>query len=42
MLPSRVRITITVDGADGEHDVKLQSQARIMRQEPLNYSPATL
>jgi len=41
MLPSRVRITITVEGAD-DHDIKLQSQARIMMQEPLNYSPATL
>jgi general secretion pathway protein J len=39
MLPSRVRITITVKNADGR-DVKLSSQARIMMQEPLLYSPS--
>jgi type II secretory pathway component PulJ len=41
MLPSRVRITITTKGTD-DRDVKLTSQARILMQEPLNYSPATL
>jgi len=41
MLPGRVRITLTVKGAD-DRDIKLSSQARIMMQEPLNYSPATL
>jgi general secretion pathway protein J len=39
MLPSRVRITITVKNADGR-DVKLSSQARILMQEPLLYSPS--
>lgn len=41
MLPSRVRITITIKGPE-DRDVKLSSQARILMQEPLNYSPATL
>jgi prepilin-type N-terminal cleavage/methylation domain-containing protein len=41
MLPSRVRITVTVKGP-GDSTVKLSSQARIMMQEPLNYSPASL
>jgi prepilin-type N-terminal cleavage/methylation domain-containing protein len=38
MLPSRVRITISVKGIDGA-DIKLSTQARILMQEPLNYSP---
>ena len=37
-LPSRVRITLTVKSADG-HDIKLTTQARILMQEPLNFSP---
>lgn len=37
-LPSRVRITITVKNAEG-HDIKLSTQARILMQEPLNFSP---
>ncbi len=41
MLPSRVRITVTTKGAQ-DRDVKLTTQARILMQEPLNYSPATL
>jgi general secretion pathway protein J len=36
-LPTRVRITLTVKGQD--HDVKLVSQARIIMQETLNFSP---
>lgn len=39
MLPSRVRITITVKGIDNAN-VKLSTQARILMQEPLNYSPS--
>ncbi len=39
MLPGRVRITITVKNTEGK-DVKISSQARIMMQEPLNYSPS--
>jgi prepilin-type N-terminal cleavage/methylation domain-containing protein len=42
MLPTRVRITLQVKGPDGEHPVKLTTQARILMQEPLNYSPGTL
>jgi type II secretory pathway component PulJ len=38
-LPSRVRITLTVKSPDGAHDVKLTTQARILMQEPLNFSP---
>jgi type II secretory pathway component PulJ len=38
MLPSRVRITITLKTPDG-NDLKLTSQARILMQEPLNFSP---
>jgi prepilin-type N-terminal cleavage/methylation domain-containing protein len=38
-LPSRVRITITVKDAD-DNDVKLTTQARILMQEPLNFSPS--
>ena len=38
MLPSRVRITLTVKAPDG-HDIKLTTQARILMQEPLNFSP---
>jgi prepilin-type N-terminal cleavage/methylation domain-containing protein len=38
-LPSRVKITITVKGPDGERDVKLSSQARITLQEPLLANP---
>ena len=37
-LPSRVRITLTIKTADG-HDLKLSSQARILMQEPLTFSP---
>jgi hypothetical protein len=37
-LPSRVRITLTIKGGDGK-DIKLTSQARIMMQEQLNFSP---
>jgi general secretion pathway protein J len=37
-LPSRVRITLTVKNADGR-DIKLSTQARILMQEPLNFSP---
>jgi type II secretory pathway component PulJ len=37
-LPSRVRITITVKGRDG-HDIKVSTQARILMQEMLNFSP---
>ena len=37
-LPSRVRITVTVKGADG-NDIKLTTQARIVMQEALSFSP---
>ena len=37
-LPSRVRITITVKGGE-DRDIKLMSQARIMMQETLVFSP---
>ena len=37
-LPARVKITLTVKNADG-NDVKLSSQARIMMQEALLFSP---
>lgn len=37
-LPSRVRITLTVKGAEGK-DIKLTTQARIMMQEALLFSP---
>ena len=37
-LPSRVRITITIKSKEGT-DVKLSTQARILMQEPLNFSP---
>src|SRR5262245_15272188 len=37
-LPSRVRITVTVKNAQGE-DLKVSSQARILMQETLNFSP---
>jgi prepilin-type N-terminal cleavage/methylation domain-containing protein len=36
-LPSRVKITITIKGAD--NDIKLSTQARIMMQEALLFSP---
>lgn len=39
MLPSRVRITITVKSSEGR-EIKLSSQARILMQEPLNFSPS--
>jgi prepilin-type N-terminal cleavage/methylation domain-containing protein len=39
MLPSRVRITISVKGPD-DQDIKITTQARILMQEPLNYSPS--
>lgn len=38
MLPSRVRITLTVKGQE-DRDVKLSTQARITMQEPLLYNP---
>jgi prepilin-type N-terminal cleavage/methylation domain-containing protein len=38
-LPTRVRITLTVKDVDG-NDVKLTTQARILMQEPLNFSPS--
>jgi hypothetical protein len=37
-LPSRVKITLTVKNADGA-SIKLSTQARIMMQEQLNFSP---
>ncbi len=37
-LPSRVKITLTTKNADGE-DIKLTTQARIMMQEALLFSP---
>jgi prepilin-type N-terminal cleavage/methylation domain-containing protein len=37
-LPSRVRITVTIKTKEGT-DIKLQTQARILMQEPLNFSP---
>ena len=37
-LPYRVRITITTKGADGK-DVTLTTEARILMQEALNFSP---
>jgi type II secretory pathway component PulJ len=37
MVPSRVRITLTVKGPD-DKDVKLTSQARVWMQETLNFS----
>lgn len=37
-LPSRVLITITVKGAE-DHDIKLTTQARVMMQEALLFSP---
>jgi prepilin-type N-terminal cleavage/methylation domain-containing protein len=36
MLPSRVRITVTVKDP-GDHDYKLVTEARILLQEPLNF-----
>ena len=36
MLPSRVRITVTLKSPEG-NDIKLVTQARIMMQEPLNF-----
>jgi type II secretory pathway component PulJ len=38
MLPSRVRITVTLKTPEG-NDIKLSTEARIMMQEPLNFSP---
>jgi prepilin-type N-terminal cleavage/methylation domain-containing protein len=38
MLPSRVRITLTLKTPEGK-DIKLTTQARILMQEPLNFSP---
>ena len=38
MLPSRVRITVTLKSPDGK-DIKLTTQARIPMQEQLNFSP---
>jgi hypothetical protein len=37
-LPSRVRITVTIKNADGS-DLKFTTQARIMMQEALLFSP---
>ncbi len=37
-LPSRVKITVTVKGPEG-NDIKMSTQARIMMQEALNFSP---
>jgi prepilin-type N-terminal cleavage/methylation domain-containing protein len=37
-LPSRVRITVTIKGAE-DKDIKVSSQARILMQETLNFSP---
>lgn len=39
MLPSRVRITVTLKTPDGK-DIKLSTQARIPMQEPLLFSPS--
>ncbi len=36
-LPSRVRITLTVKDPNG-HDFKISTQARILMQEPLNFT----
>jgi general secretion pathway protein J len=36
-LPSRVRVTLVVKSPDG-HDLKLSTQARILMQEPLNFT----
>jgi prepilin-type N-terminal cleavage/methylation domain-containing protein len=38
-LPTRVRITLTVPGKDKDKDIKLTTEARIMMQEMLNFSP---
>ena len=38
MLPTRVRITLIVKSADGK-DIKLSTEARILMQEMLNFSP---
>lgn len=38
MLPSRVRITVTLKSPEG-NDIKLTTQAGIPMQEPLNFSP---
>jgi prepilin-type N-terminal cleavage/methylation domain-containing protein len=38
MLPSRVRITVTLKSPEG-NDIKLSTEARIMMQEPLVFSP---
>jgi len=38
-LPTRVRITLTVKGPDGQ-DIKLTTEARILMQEMLNFSPS--
>jgi type II secretory pathway component PulJ len=40
MLPSRVRITLTVKGPEGR-EFKLQTQARVFMQEPLLFNPRT-
>ncbi|MEO8705331.1 MAG: type II secretion system protein GspJ [Kofleriaceae bacterium] len=37
-LPTRVRVTVTIQGANGK-DYKLTSQARILMQEPLVFLP---
>jgi type II secretory pathway component PulJ len=38
-LPTRVRITLTVKGPN-DRDIKLTTEARILMQEPLNFSPS--
>jgi hypothetical protein len=38
MLPSRVRITVTFKNGEGK-DVKIVTEARVMMQEQLNFSP---
>lgn len=40
MLPSRVKITLTVKNTEGR-DIKLTTQARIYMQEPLLFNPRT-
>jgi general secretion pathway protein J len=40
MLPSRVKITLTVKNSEGR-DIKLSTEARIYMQEPLLFNPKT-
>jgi prepilin-type N-terminal cleavage/methylation domain-containing protein len=39
MLPTRVRITVTLKSPEG-NDIKLSTEARIIMQEPLNFLPS--